>query len=46
MMGELNYDLLMLHLNLPRVDGVTILMHLRKGKTQPADSCLDEPKPD
>jgi len=32
MAGELNYDLLMLDLNLPRVDGVTILRHLRTRK--------------
>ena len=32
MAGELDYDLLMLDLNLPRVDGVTILRHLRTRK--------------
>ena len=32
MAGELNYDLLMIDLNLPRVDGVTILRHLRTRK--------------
>src|SRR5204862_6819400 len=32
MAGELHYDLLMLYLNLPRVDGVTILRHLRTRK--------------
>lgn len=28
MAGEMDYDLLMLDLNLPRVDGITILRHL------------------
>lgn len=32
MAGELDYDLLMLDLNLPRVDGVSILRHLRTRK--------------
>src|SRR5207249_3707889 len=32
MAGEMDYDLLMLDLNLPRVDGVTILRHLRTRK--------------
>src|SRR5438045_8847335 len=32
MAGELDYDLLMLDLNLPRLDGVTILRHLRTRK--------------
>src|SRR5579862_8545298 len=32
MAGELDYDLLMLDLNLPRVDGMTILRHLRTRK--------------
>jgi len=32
MAGELDYDLLMLDLNLPRVDGVAILRHLRNRK--------------
>jgi DNA-binding response OmpR family regulator len=32
MAGELDYDLLMLDLNLPRMDGVTILRHLRTQK--------------
>jgi DNA-binding response OmpR family regulator len=32
MAGELDYDLLMLDLNLPRVDGITILRHLRTRK--------------
>ncbi len=32
MAGEMDYDLLMLDLNLPRVDGITILRHLRTRK--------------
>src|SRR5882724_11661727 len=32
MAGEMDYDLLMLDLNLPRVDGVAILPHLRTRK--------------
>lgn len=32
MAGELDYDLLMLDLNLPRIDGVNILRHLRTRK--------------
>src|SRR5712692_1634809 len=32
MAAEVDYDLLMLDLNLPRVDGVTILRHLRTRK--------------
>ncbi len=32
MAGEMDYDLLMLDLNLPRVDGVAILRHLRTRK--------------
>jgi two-component system copper resistance phosphate regulon response regulator CusR len=32
MAGELDYDLLMLDLNLPRVDGIAVLRHLRARK--------------
>jgi len=32
MAGEMDYDLLMLDSNLPRVDGITILRHLRTRK--------------
>jgi hypothetical protein len=45
MASELDYDLFMLDLNLPRMDGISILRHLRPRKPN-ADPCFDQQKPD
>src|SRR5437870_3036221 len=45
MAGELDYDLLMLDLNLPRVDGVTIFAASSHPQAQFAYSDPDQPEP-
>jgi hypothetical protein len=45
MAGELDFDLVVLDLNLPRLDGVAILRFLRTRKPQYADSGADRVHP-